>query len=77
MASVIVNEEGELYGGFSSEASKPVWFKTKRDSCVLDDRLAETALRQLKALGYEKIALRDANGIIRKWVPADLDASAA
>jgi hypothetical protein len=77
MASVIVNEQGELYGGFSSEASKPIWFKTKRDQCVLDDVIAKTALRQLKALGYERIVMRDANGIIRKWVPADLDASAA
>lgn len=76
MASVIVNDDGELYGGFSSEASRPIWFKTKREQCVLDDALAQAALRQLKALGYEKIALRDANGILRKWVPADLDAAA-
>lgn len=73
MASVIVNEEGELYGGFSSEASKPIWFKTKREACILDDEIAKLALKQLKALGYEKLALRDANGVIRKWVPADMD----
>lgn len=77
MDCVIVNEDGELYGGYNSEISKPIWFKTKRDVCVLDEKIADMALRQLKQLGYEKIVKRDANGIIRKWVPADLDASTA
>lgn len=76
MASVIVNDEGQLYGGFSSEGSKPIWFRTKREDCILDDAMAKMAFKQLQGLGYEKIAIRDANGIIRKWVPADVDASA-
>jgi hypothetical protein len=76
MASVIVNDEGSLYGGFSSEGSKPIWFKTKREDCVLDDAMARMALKQLHGLGYTNTVIRDANGIIRKWVPADLDASA-
>lgn len=75
MSSVIVNEDGELYGGYNGEIGKPIWFKTKRDACVLDDAIAQQAFKQLQGLGYEKIAIRDANGIIRKWVPADLDAA--
>lgn len=75
MASVIVNEDGELYGGYNGEIGKPIWFKTKRDACVMDDAMAKLAFKQLQGLGYEKIALRDASGVIRKWVPADLDAS--
>lgn len=77
MASVIVNEDGELYGGYNGEEGKPIWFKTKRDACVLDDAIAKQALKQLQQLGYDKTVIRDAGGIIRKWVPADLDASAA
>jgi hypothetical protein len=77
MASVIVNEEGELYGGFGGEGSKPIWFKTKRADCIIDDdNLAKMALKQLHALGYDKTCIRDANGIIRKWVPSEVDASA-
>lgn len=76
MASVIVNEEGHLYGGYNSEESKPIWFKTKREGCVMDDAIAKAALKQLIGLGYEKICIRDANGILRKWVPADLNAAA-
>lgn len=76
MASVIVNEEGQLYGGYNGDEGKPIWFRTKRDACVLDDEIARAAFKQLQGLGYEKIALRDAGGVIRKWVPADLDASA-
>lgn len=75
MASVIVNEDGELYGGYNGEIGKPIWFKTKRDACVMEDEMAKLAFKQLSGLGYEKIVLRDANGVIRKWVPADLDAS--
>lgn len=75
MASVIVNEDGELYGGYNGEIGKPIWFKTKRDACVMEDEMARLAFKQLQGLGYEKIVLRDAAGVIRKWVPADLDAS--
>lgn len=77
MASVIVNEDGELYGGYNGEEGKPIWFKTKRGACILDDEIAKAALKQLHGLGYEKTVIRDAGGVIRKWVPADLDASAA
>lgn len=71
---VIVNDEGLLYGGFQD--GKPVWFKTKRDDCVIDCKVAEMAVKQLKALGFGKVVVRDAGGVIRKWVPSDLDASA-
>lgn len=77
MSSVIVNDEGDLYGGYNGEEGKPIWFKTKRDACVLDDEIAKAALRQLQQLGYDKTVIRSAEGVIRKWVPADLDASAA
>lgn len=77
MSSVIVNEDGELYGGYNGEEGKPIWFKTKRDACILDDEIAKMALKQLQGLGYTKTVIRDAGGVIRKWVPADLDASAA
>lgn len=77
MSSVIVNEKGELYGGFDPKTNKPVWFKTMRDGCKInDDKMAEAAVRQLKALGFEQVVQRDANGVLRKWVPAELDASA-
>lgn len=75
MATVIVNEDGELYGGYNGEEGKPIWFKTKRPACILDDKIADAAFKQLKGLGYEKIAKRDANGVARKCVPEDLDAS--
>lgn len=75
MASVIVNEDGELYGGYNGEIGKPIWFKTKREACVMEDEMAKLAFKQLRGLGYEKLAIRSAEGVIRKWVPADLDAS--
>jgi hypothetical protein len=77
MDCVIVNDQGQLYGGFSSEGCKPIWFRAKREGCTMDEKTADAVLRQLLALGFTKIAKRDANGIIRKWVPADLDASTA
>lgn len=78
MDSVIVNEKGELYGGFDPKTNKPVWFKTMRDGCLITDaKLAEAAVRQLKALGFDKVVQRDAHGVKRKWVPTELDASAA
>lgn len=75
MSSVIVNEKGELYGGFDSQTNKPVWFKTKRDGCEIPDAMAESVVRQLKGLGFEKVAQRDAHAVLRKWVPEDLDAT--
>lgn len=72
---VVVNEGGELYGGFSSEASKPIWFKTKRADCVIDCSVAALVVKQLHGLGFTKVAVRPAEGVIRKWVPADLDAT--
>lgn len=74
---VLVNEDGHLYAGFSSETSRPVWAKLRREECVLDEPMADSVLRQLTQLGFTKIAKRDAFGIARKWVPQDLDASAA
>ena len=38
--------------------------------------MADAVLKQLTALGFEKMAKRPSGGVIRKWVPADLDASA-
>lgn len=73
MSSVIVNEGGELYGGFNSETRKPIWFRTKRLGCVFDEETADKIVKQLKGLGFERIVKRDANGVIRKWVPADMD----
>ncbi len=73
MSSVIVNEDGELYAGFSSEESKPVWRKTKSQGCILDDAIAKLALKQLHGLGFTKTVIRDAGAVVRKWVPADMD----
>lgn len=75
--SVIVNEYGELYGGYNGEEGRPIWFKTKRPACIIDDAIADQVMKQLTGLGYTKIVKRDANGVARKWVPTDLDASAA
>lgn len=72
---VIVNEKGELYGGFSSQESKPCWFKTKRDDCQMDEVTADAVIRQLGHMGITTVVKREAGGIIRKWVPADLDVS--
>lgn len=77
MASVIVNEKGELYAGFDSETSKPLWRRNKVPACVLDDGMAATVVSQLKQLGFTKFIQRDADGVAKKWVPTDLDASAA
>lgn len=74
MNYVIVNDAGLLYGGF--QEGKPVWFKTKRDDCVMDEDTADACVRQLTQLGFGKVVKRIAGGVIRKWVPADLDATA-
>ncbi len=73
MSSVVVNDAGLLYGGF--QEGKPVWFKTKRDDCVMDDATADAVVRQLKGLGFDKVIRRDSGGVIRKWVPSDLNAT--
>jgi hypothetical protein len=75
MTYVIVNEEGQLYGGFDSEKSRPIWFKTMREGCGMPESIADAAMKQLAALGFSKIVKRNAGGVIRKWVPADLDAT--
>lgn len=74
---VIVNDKGELYYGFLSEESRPDWKKSKRDGCEMDEKTADAVVKQLKQLGHERVAKRPAGGVVRKWVPADLDASAA
>jgi hypothetical protein len=74
MDCVIVNSDGDLYAGF--EEGKPRYFRTKRDSCVMDEALANTVLRQLHALGFTQTCIRPANGVIRKWVPSDHNAAA-
>ena len=72
---VIVNDEGLLYGGFDSEKSKPIWFKAKKDKCELPEDVADTAVRQLQALGFDKVVKRPAGAVVRKWVPEDMDAT--
>ncbi len=72
---VIVNDKGELYYGFDSQAGKPDFKKSKRDGCEMTEQMADMAVKQLKQLGYERIIKRPAGGVVRKWVPADLDAS--
>lgn len=75
MASVIVNEDGHLYGGFESEKCKPIWFRNKRPECVLEDHVADQVCRQLTQLGFTKFVKRDAAKVVKKWVPNELDAS--
>jgi hypothetical protein len=72
---VIVNGKGELYYGFDSQDHRPIWKKTQPDKCQLTEEMADMAIKQLKALGHEQIVKRPAGGVIRKWVPADLDVS--
>ncbi len=76
MQCVIVNEKGRLYAGFSSETSKPVWCVGKRAECIMDEGIADQVVSQLRQLGFQKVAKRRADEVARKWVPADLDASA-
>lgn len=74
MECVIVNADGELYAGFLD--GKPHWIRTKRTECLMAEPLAETVLRQLTQLGFTDLAIRDAAGIARKWVPKDRSAAA-
>lgn len=75
MAAVIVNDKGKLYEGFSSEESRPIWRVAKTQKCILDDEVADKVLSQLHQLGFTRCAKRPADGVARKWVPEDLDAS--
>lgn len=74
MQFVIVNKDGELYAGF--EDGKPHWLRTKREDCLLDEKTAETCLRQLQHLGFTETAIRESTEIARKWVPSKTDAAA-
>lgn len=73
---VIVNDQGRLYEGFSADEARPIWRSTKTQRCVMtDEAMVDTVVRQLHQLGFTKCVKRDANAVLRKWVPADLDAS--
>lgn len=73
MSSVVINEQGLLYGGFVE--GKPTWFRTKRAETILDDEIAHKVVSQLAGLGLGKTVVRDATKVARKWVPADLAAT--
>lgn len=75
MASVIVNDQGKLYEGFSTDEARPIWRVSKSHKCILDDAVADQVLSQLHQLGFTKCAKRPAGGVARKWVPEELDAS--
>lgn len=63
MSSVVINEDGLLYGGFSE--GKPVWYRTKRDETLLDDEIARKVVSQLEGLCLGKFVVRDASSIAR------------
>lgn len=73
--SVIVNKDGHLYGGFETERARPIWFRNKRAECVLEDAVADQVVSQLTQLGFKEFAKRPADGVAKKWVPEELDAS--
>lgn len=75
MQYVIVNDEGCLYAGFETERARPVWRRTKVRECLIDEGIVDTVISQLKQLGFTKVAKREAEGVVRKWVPEDLDAT--
>lgn len=77
MEFVIVNDRGELYQAFDSEKSKPKWVRGMRQECRLGEDVADLVVRQLTRLGFTKFVKRPADGIARKWVPEQLDASGA
>ena len=74
MQFVIVNADGELYGGF--EEGKPLWRRAKRQEFLMDEALADKCLSQLQQLGFTNTAKRAENEIARKWVPKKTDAAA-
>lgn len=55
MSYVIVNEDGNFYGGFDSEEAQPVWYGVKRKNCYLDEPIADLVLKQLGQLGFTKL----------------------
>ncbi len=73
MNCVIVNANGLLYAGF--EGGKPVWRKMKSDKCQMEEAVADAVVRQLTDLGFTEFTKRNANGVVRKWVPEDLSAA--
>lgn len=77
MQFVIVNDRGDLYRGFDSEEAKPKWVRGMRPDCRMDESLADAVVSQLTQLGFSKFVKRPADGVVRKWVPADLNATAA
>ena len=77
MECVIVNDRGDLYRGFDSEEAKPKWGRGMRPECRMDEATADAVVKQLTQLGFTKFVKRPASGVVRKWVPADLNATAA
>lgn len=75
MQCVIVNKDGHLYGGFETEKARPVWYRSKRAECVMDEPTCDTVMRQLAQLGFKDFAKRDAQTIAKKWVPETVDAA--
>lgn len=73
MDCVIVNAEGMIYAGF--QEGKPVWHRSKKESSVLSEEVADKCLSQLTQLGFTDIAKRNSNEVARKWVPKSLDAA--
>lgn len=72
MSQCVINNEGLLYGGFCE--GKPLWYRTKREECLLDDKMAAMVVKQMTELGTPCVQ-RDSMSIARKWVPADLAAT--
>lgn len=63
----IVNKDGMLYAGVVDGVM--TWSKLKRDSCLIDERIVDTVLRQLTELGFGGLTKHKADSIARKWVP--------
>lgn len=75
MQFVIVNDRGDLYRGFDSEEAKPKWVRGMRPDCRMEETVADQVVKQLTQLGFAKFVKRPADGVVRKWVPADLNAT--
>lgn len=63
MQFVIENEDGEFYAGFTE--GRPVWFKSRRPETRFDEALADTILRQLTHMGFQKIEKKMFEGKVR------------
>lgn len=63
MQYVIENEDGEFYAGF--QEGKPVWFRSRRPETRFDAALADTIMRQLTHLGFQKIEKKLYEGKVR------------